>query len=242
MKCPKFGTQSCAHKWKTCFVDIGSSCYLTCAHVLCELLIELGKEIKCEACRAFYHFSQRIYSIEDTPMLDSTKRLFFLAWKCYFFVIFTRRCYGLHYRDCHLIISISYPISTRVIHVCQRARKLLHLSIVHIIYENCHTCIIIYSSYIYFFSEKLTLFIHMYTCCLSSKLFISNVASNQTSNLHTFYVCTFFYSTDSSSKHTEGCTTFLRDIHDSTRNASDDRVLRMWCWAIESYIIHQGPQ
>ena len=27
-----------------------------CAHVLLNLLIELGKVIKCEACRAFYHF------------------------------------------------------------------------------------------------------------------------------------------------------------------------------------------
>ena len=26
------------------------------AHVLFTLLNELGKEIKCEACRAFYHF------------------------------------------------------------------------------------------------------------------------------------------------------------------------------------------
>ena len=30
------------------------------AHVLLNLLNELGKTVKCEACRAFYHFSNSI--------------------------------------------------------------------------------------------------------------------------------------------------------------------------------------
>ena len=33
------------------------------AHDYCNLLNELGKAIRWEACRAFYHFSATIYSV-----------------------------------------------------------------------------------------------------------------------------------------------------------------------------------
>ena len=32
-------------------------------HALLNLLNELGKGIKCEACRIFYPFSQRVYNV-----------------------------------------------------------------------------------------------------------------------------------------------------------------------------------
>ena len=34
------------------------------AHVLLNLLNELGEKIKCEACRAFFFFSQRVIYIQ----------------------------------------------------------------------------------------------------------------------------------------------------------------------------------
>ena len=53
------------------------------AHVLLNLLNELGKEIKCEACRTFYLFFRNVLNIFNNTrarMLDSiyhmTLRLF----------------------------------------------------------------------------------------------------------------------------------------------------------------------
>ena len=65
------------------------------AHVLLNLLNELGKEIKCEACRAFYLFfatsliNSKIKSTNDRFYLsyDRYFEISFLALKHYNFVI-----------------------------------------------------------------------------------------------------------------------------------------------------------
>ena len=49
------------------------------AHVLFDLLFELSKEIKCEACRAFYLFPNEFYEFKKTGarMLDSIYHMTF---------------------------------------------------------------------------------------------------------------------------------------------------------------------
>ena len=55
------------------------------AHVLFNLLNELGKKIKCEACRAFYLFfaTSLINSI-----IQSTNNRFYLSYDKYFEISF----------------------------------------------------------------------------------------------------------------------------------------------------------
>ena len=75
------------------------------AHVLLNLLNKLGKEIKCEACRAFYHFFRNEFNKFNNTrarMLDSiyhmTNTLESHFWRKNVIILSlcTQRCYGRH--------------------------------------------------------------------------------------------------------------------------------------------------
>ena len=80
-------------------LDFFESVGLTIAHHL-NLLNELGNEIKCEVCQAFYLFCNEFHKFNNTRarILDST----FYTLKSHFcrknviILLCTQRCYGRH--------------------------------------------------------------------------------------------------------------------------------------------------
>ena len=76
-----------------------------------NLLNELRKEIKCEACRAFIVFLNEFYSIIDARMLDSIYHMTLNVTMLFCHIYATLSWASLN-RDYYMAISIFYPIST----------------------------------------------------------------------------------------------------------------------------------
>ena len=71
------------------------------AHVLLNLLKSWEKEIKCEACRAFYLFRNEFNKFNNTRarMLDSIYHMIkshFCRKNVIILSLYTQRCYGRH--------------------------------------------------------------------------------------------------------------------------------------------------
>ena len=78
------------------------------AHVLLKLLNELGKEIKCEACRAFYRFFAT--SLINSIIQEHECKILFIIYHMTF-KLFLNRIFGVkmlgssHMRDIKNVIS-----------------------------------------------------------------------------------------------------------------------------------------